>query len=261
MDPWLEQHWGDVHTSIVTYCRNRLQGALPRDLRARVEERVFLEWEEDGESSGRCVTPDIRVVEYPRVGPVRTDSGTVAVLERDPVLKVKPFDQETVERFVEIRDFSTGGRLVTVIEVVSPANKRQGRSRASYLSKRKELHDARVSLVEIDLLRGDHSLDAVPRGQLPDEYHTPYLVTISREDELGRYYEIAKVALEQRLPVLGIPLRPGDDDALLSLQAVLDDAYDDGGYDIIDYRKPPKPSLEGAAADWADSLLREKGLR
>jgi hypothetical protein len=34
MDPWLEQHWGDVHTSVVTYCRDRLQGLLPPDLRA-----------------------------------------------------------------------------------------------------------------------------------------------------------------------------------------------------------------------------------
>lgn len=42
-DPWLERHWGDVHTSIVTYCRDRLQPGLPRDLRARVEEQVYLE--------------------------------------------------------------------------------------------------------------------------------------------------------------------------------------------------------------------------
>jgi hypothetical protein len=27
------------------------------------------------------------------------------------------------------------------------------------------------------------------------------------------------------------------------------------------YRKPPKPPLEGAAAEWADQLLKEKALR
>ena len=116
MDPWLEQHWGDVHTRLVTYCSDHLQGGLPRDLRARVEERVFLEWEEDGESTGRHV---VRVVEYPRSGPAR--AGAVAVLEPKSVLKVKPFDEPTTERFLEIRDFGTGGRLVTVMELMSSA--------------------------------------------------------------------------------------------------------------------------------------------
>ncbi len=259
MDPWLEQHWGDVHTRLVTYCSDHLQGALPRDLRARVEERVFLEWEEESESTGRQVVPDVRIVEYPRSGPART--GAVAVLEPKPVMRIKPFDEPTTERFIEIRDFSTGGRLITVIEVVSPSNKKRGQSRDSFLRKRVELHEARVSLVEIDLLRGDHSLDLVPRGELRDDYHTPYLVTISREEETCRMYEVCSVPLEERLPVLGIPLRPGEPDALLDLQAVLNDAYDRGGYDIIDYRKPPKPPLDGEAADWADQLLKRQGLR
>jgi hypothetical protein len=261
MDPWLEQHWGDVHASIVTYCRDRLQGALPRDLRARMEERVYLEWEEDGEHAGRNVIPDVRILEYPRSGAERSEA--VAVLEADPALKVKPFDEDTVERFIEIRDFSTGGRLVTVIEVLSPANKTPGRGRVSYLKKREELHDAEVSLVEIDLLRSGEPIDAIPRTELPEAYHTPYLVTVSREYEGqgGREYEIYKAPLERKLPVIRVPLRPQDTDALLDLQAVLNDAYDRGGYDILDYRKPPKPPLEGLAAEWAERWLREKGLR
>lgn len=43
MDPYLEAHWRDVHASLVIYLRDRLQPGLPRDLRARVEERVFIE--------------------------------------------------------------------------------------------------------------------------------------------------------------------------------------------------------------------------
>ena len=41
MDPYLEQHWGDVHSSLVIYARNQLQKVLPRDLRARVEEHLL----------------------------------------------------------------------------------------------------------------------------------------------------------------------------------------------------------------------------
>jgi hypothetical protein len=33
MDPWLEQHWGDVHHSIITYARDQLQERLPPGLR------------------------------------------------------------------------------------------------------------------------------------------------------------------------------------------------------------------------------------
>lgn len=259
MDPWLEQHWGDVHTRLVTYCSDRLQSALPRDLRARVEERVYLEWEEEGEVGGRSVVPDIRVVEYPHAGPkTATD---VAVLEADPALRVTPFDESTTERFIEIRDFSTGGRLVTVIEILSRANKTPGRGRVSYLKKRDELHEARVNLVEIDLLRSGEPIDAIPRGELPEEYHTPYLVTVSREELESREYNLYKVPLDRRLPVIAVPLRPGDSDVLLELQAVLNDAYDRGGYDIIDYRKPPQPPLSGEVANWCEQLLKQKQLR
>ena len=40
MDPYLEAHWGDIHQRIVLYAADQLQGQLPSDLRARVEERV-----------------------------------------------------------------------------------------------------------------------------------------------------------------------------------------------------------------------------
>jgi hypothetical protein len=43
MDPYLESHWRDVHHSFLTYARDALQEYLPGDLRARLEERVFVE--------------------------------------------------------------------------------------------------------------------------------------------------------------------------------------------------------------------------
>jgi hypothetical protein len=47
MDPYLEQHWGDVHQSLIIYAGDHLQKLLPKDLRARVEERVFVESAQD----------------------------------------------------------------------------------------------------------------------------------------------------------------------------------------------------------------------
>ncbi len=41
MNPWLEEHWGDVHTSLTTYARDQLQPRLPPGLRARIEEECM----------------------------------------------------------------------------------------------------------------------------------------------------------------------------------------------------------------------------
>jgi Protein of unknown function (DUF4058) len=55
--------------------------------------------------------------------------------------------------FLEIRD--RGHRqLVTVLELLSPCNKRPGLDREQYLAKRQQLLASSVHLVELDLLRG-----------------------------------------------------------------------------------------------------------
>ena len=43
MDPYLERHWGDVHRRITTYICDSLQSRLPEDLRARMQERIYIE--------------------------------------------------------------------------------------------------------------------------------------------------------------------------------------------------------------------------
>ena len=55
MDPWLEQHWGDIHQSLVTYVRDALQPNLPGGLRARMQERVLVE-KPEGISRGIIAT-------------------------------------------------------------------------------------------------------------------------------------------------------------------------------------------------------------
>src|SRR5262245_20777235 len=59
MDPYLEAHWGDVHASAIIYARDQLNRVLPKDLRARAEERVVVA----GLERPRPVFPDVRVVE------------------------------------------------------------------------------------------------------------------------------------------------------------------------------------------------------
>src|SRR5947208_12609947 len=120
MDPYLEQHWGDVHHSLITYARDQLQKTLPRDLRARVEERVFVE---SPEGNGRRIVPDVRILERrrPKRKPIAASKGLALA---EPLIVLT--DEETTQGFIEIRDASSGHRVVTVIEFLSPANKVPG---------------------------------------------------------------------------------------------------------------------------------------
>jgi Protein of unknown function (DUF4058) len=110
--------------------------------------------------------------------------------------------------------------------------------------------------VEIDLLRHGVSLSLRKRIR-PHDYLVHVSPTYRRPQGL-----VWPIRLSQRLPVIPIPLRAGDDDASLDLQSVLDTAYDHAGYDTdIDYTKEPVPSLKPPWAEWSDRWLREKGLR
>lgn len=63
-------------------------------------------------------------------------------------------------------------------------------------------------------------------------------------------------------PVIPFPLREGEELVPLDLGRVLSRAYEEGSYDLaLDYRQTPVPPLSPADEAWADTLLREKGLR
>jgi hypothetical protein len=256
MDPYLESHWGDIHSRLVIYASDQLQRRLPRDLRARVEERVFLE---APEVENQSFYPDMRVIEEGRQG-----RGAVAVAESgvavaDPVLLLATNEPET-QRFIEILDVGSGGRVVTVIEVLSPTNKRSGPGRRAYLEKQEALRAGQVSSVEIDLLRDGVRTFSVPGELIPDRFRRGYAACVHRGWEHFQY-EYYPFALRQRLPGFRIPLRQADADIVLDLQALINLCYENGGYDTIDYRAEPVPPLDPDDARWADALLREKGLR
>jgi len=60
--PFLEAHWGDVHTRMMVYVRNQLNAQLAAELQARVEESLAVTGEDE---EARTVHPDVRVVEEP----------------------------------------------------------------------------------------------------------------------------------------------------------------------------------------------------
>ena len=119
---------------------------------------------------------------------------------------------------------------------------------------------AGVNTVEIDLLRGGERILMIRREQIPPSHRTDYQICVWRAAQPGSVL-VYKAPLRERLPVIAIPLRPADPDALLDLQLAVDQSYRNGGYDDIDYADEPEPHLTKADARWADALLKKQGQR
>jgi hypothetical protein len=176
-----------------------------------------------------------------------------------PVL-VELADEPMTQGFIQIIDTRSGNRVVTVIEVLSPANKRAGQGQQMFLQKQQECREAGISRVEIDLLRGGRRVLSVPEERVPLSCRTPYRICVRRSWRPSAA-ELYPAPLREPLPGISVPLRQGDQDVPLTLQPLVDQAYLSGEYDDTDYRSDPVPALDAADAAWADQLLREKGLR
>jgi hypothetical protein len=121
-----------------------------------------------------------------------------------------------------------GGKLVTVIELLSLANKK-GIGLAKYRRKREMLIDDEINLVEIDLLRA-----GTPPAVDPEWPQSAYRVQIVNP-ALGTT-DFWAIDLDEQLPTIGIPLLPTDDAVPLDLQASFEDTYYYGMYaNALDY--------------------------
>ena len=171
--------------------------------------------------------------------------------------------EEPPQRFLTILGTRPSNRLITLVDVVI-ANFLSKKGYVTYIKRRLESLKKGANLVEIDLTcrRRKAIVGTVfPPGSGQPCPLDSSVASVSRLRPSFKR-EMFRITLRERLPAIPIPLREGDADACLDLQALLDLAYEkaDYGFDI-DYRKDPVPPLQGDDAAWADALLREKGLR
>jgi hypothetical protein len=255
MDPYLEPHRLDIHSRLVIYACDQLQETLPDDLVARVEERVYLEKEDEPE---RSLFPDVRGLEHgrPSTGPVAVQDD----VELAEPLIVRFLNEPITETFVKILDARTGKEVISVIEFISPTNKIPGTGFKMYQQKQGELKQAGVTLVEIVFLRGGKRVLSVPLSRIRSKDRTRYQAIVRRGWNWNEA-EVYPLALHKRLPVIPIPLRKKDHDARLNLQLLIEQCYQNGRYGTIDYQEDCDPPLEGHDAEWADMLLRAAGKR
>jgi hypothetical protein len=165
--------------------------------------------------------------------------------------------QEHHEDYIEVRQRSDS-RLVTLIEVVSPANKTTQQGRAAYLDKRREGKSSCANLVEIDLvLQGQPTLDYARDG-LPD---WDYAVTVTRSTQPERY-EIYTTTLQKRLPRFRLPLASDDRDTVLDLHTAFSRCYDQGNFAArINYGRDPATTLADDDRKWLNEWLKQQKLR
>jgi hypothetical protein len=252
MDPWLEREseWPGFHDILIVKTVEVLQPQLrARGYYANPGERVWLT------EPQRPVLPDVVTVKRSH-----SPAGAVAVMEPDEPVRVQHDEVEFSETFIDIYD-AAGNQLVAGIEFVSPTNKRDRQGRELYRRKQQELREAGVHLVEIDLLRrGPHVLE-VPDYVVDNFKPWEYLVNLARRgsDE----YQFYPVRLRDRLPRIRVPLKTGDEDAVLDLQEVFRRSYEIGPYpERLDYAgPPPEPPLAEEDLRWLDETLKSKGIR
>jgi hypothetical protein len=245
MNPYLEQEraWNDFHESFMPAARDALAAQVRPHFIAKINEHLFIhELPEDARRfMGRA---DVSVTRPP-FAPVGEGAATAAA-EAPAKVRLPAVDVERLS-FIEVRD-RDGWQLVTVIELLSPANKYAGPDREQYLVKRGQLLASPVHLVEIDLLRGGPRM---PMENLPE---CDYCVLVSRapaRPDAG----VWPIRLREPLPPVPIPLRPPHADAQLDLQQLLDRIYDGAGYEDYIYRSPPQPRLNAEDAAWAQQLV------
>jgi hypothetical protein len=260
MNPYLENPdlWTEVHHLLISILAETLNPYLLPRYRAAIEKRVYL----SGEEALLVGIPDVTVEQRSPVLPPELSAqipanvapGAVATLPM-PIQVTVPIPLEIREAYLEIRDVATR-EVITVLELLSPSNKRPGRGRDTFLIKRQDVLASATHWVEIDLLRGGESMPV--GGVVPA---TDYRILISRGDRRP-HAALYAFNIPDLIPAFPLPLRSGDLEPTIDLHSLLDQVYDRAGYSIVlDYRQSPIPPLSNAITAWVETLLQATQLQ
>jgi Protein of unknown function (DUF4058) len=244
MDPYLENPglWSEVHSRLIVAISDALDDQLSNRYRIAIEKRVYQTTPDDSLAIG---IPDVAVIGQ-SVSFETASSSATAVAE--PMTIEIPMLEEVQERYLEVREVGSG-QVVTVLEVLSPKNKRAGEGRQAYLSKRQRILASQTHLVEIDLLRSGEPLPMV--GAIASLYR----IIVSRSQHRPKA-ELYPFGLRQPLPTLAVPLLPGDEEPTLAMQTILEQVYRRGRYhQAINYYQPAVPPIPKAEVEWAKTRI------
>jgi len=239
MNPYLEHPslWREVHFWLIAQLAKSLNPVFVPKYRAAVEKRVYLD----------SVLVGIADAAIFQSNPAtKLNSVVTTEVLSKPVKVTLPQSEEITERYLEIREVKTG-RVVTVIEVLSPKNKRVGEGREKYLTKRQKVLNSATHLVEIDLLRSGNFMP------MAEAILSDYRILVSRAN-LRPAAELYPFNLREAIPQFLLPLQPEDQEPIIDLSEVLRQISQDAALDMaIDYSQPPVPPLSSSDFEWLQS--------
>jgi len=246
MDPYLEHPalWPDVHNRLIAAIADELTPVVAPRYYIALERRTYLLKPDDIVFIGR---PDIAVVAHaPQSRPSALPLAEAGVLEVDV-----PMNDEVGENFLEVHEVTTG-KLVTILELLSPVNKLHGEGRRQYEEKRDGVFRTRTNLVEVDLLRAGEPMPVIGKPVRSD-----YRILVSRGSQRPRA-QLHAFSLRQSIPTFPLPLLSGDDEPRIDLNTILHALYERARFDLrLDYAQPPVPQLSDEDATWARELMKE----
>ncbi|MFL5330168.1 MAG: DUF4058 family protein [Gemmataceae bacterium] len=220
MDPYLEaaKIWPDFHQQFVAVLYQTLLPSLVDRYRARVQTRHYV---------------------------------------YDVVLFTSVTYEQYREPFIEIRSRSNG-KLMTLVDVVSPGSRTRDTGRSTYLSTRLEALNEGAATVEIDLVLAGQAMLQYDRAGMADHQ---YAVTVTRPSKPGQF-DTFSATLDTALPRFRLPLASDHQDTLVDLQTIFTRAYEQGDFgNQINYSADPAVPLDDAARAWLHDLLKRRGLR
>ena len=251
MDPYLEDPglWPDVHHELIGVARELLLAQLRPKYFVQIDERLYLA--NDDDEARALIVPDLRVREVAARTPAATTTPRSAAIAPGIEL-ASGWELEVRESYLQVIDRESQ-RVVTVVEILSPANKVKGSAaKRSYDEKKRDVLASHTNLVEIDLLRAGAPL-AFRADLAPYEYMAQ-VWRWDREDRARR--TVWPMEIREPLKVIPVPVRPEDADAALDLQRMVDLAYERAGYELrVDYRKDPVPPLQHDTSEWARGII------
>jgi hypothetical protein len=161
MNPYLEhpELWHQVHNRLIVGIADAIADRVAPKYVVSIEQRIYQSFDDPQSLVGIAdvgIKRDAWTTE-----PNDRDEGSVSTLIKPQRVQVE-MPWEVKERYLEVREVATK-ELVTVIEVLSPTNKKAGEGRSLYEAKRIKTLTSMTNLVEIDLLRSDGSR----RTQIP----------------------------------------------------------------------------------------------
>lgn len=239
MDPYLEnpELWSAVHSRLIVAIADELVEHLSEKYRVEVEKRVYFTGDGDSLLVG---IPDVAVAT------ARAESRTPSTLTLpvpQPEKVSIPLAEEVTERYLEIREVATG-TVVTVIELLSPKNKRPGEGQMAYLRKRNRVLASASHLIEIDLLRG-----GTP-PPMSGERSSDYRILVAQAG-CRPTADLYRFSLRQPIPPIPVPLMQEEAQPILALQPLLAWVYEKGRYHLaIDYGQPAVPPLTKDDYTW-----------